>query len=99
MIKIIYTTFPKEIQGIFAGGVQKLEEGYLILIDSDRPKEEQDFTLRHELAHIALNHCETGSGALGEGWEQREQEADSLAGRMTVDELMNMVSESIDVLS
>ena len=93
-IIVIYRTFPEAIQGIFAGGVQRYEKGYLILIDCKRSPEEQAFTLRHELAHIMLNHCETGSGIFGEGWEQREKEADDYADKMTDSLFQSLMSLS-----
>lgn len=97
--RIIYRPFPNEIKGLVGGGVEKeSDDCYLILIDSDLSEQKQDFTLRHELAHIAMNHfdytlpfdevCKTGS--FGEGWEQREKEADSIAEKMTVDELLSL---------
>ena len=55
----------------------------MILIDCELSEEEQAFTLRHEFAHIMLNHCETGTGVFGEGWEQREKEPDNYADKMT----------------
>lgn len=89
--RIIYRPFPNEIKGLIGGGVQKeSNDCYLILIDSDLPEPEQDFTLRHELAHVALGHLETGSGVFGRGWKQREKKADSIAEKMTVDELLSL---------
>ena len=89
--RILYIPFPNEIKGLVGAGVEKeSDDSYLILIDSDLSEQKQDFTLRHELAHVALGHLENGSGVFGRGWEQREKEADSTAEKMTVDELLSL---------
>lgn len=96
-IIIIYKPFPEGMHGIIAGGVQRYEKGYLILIDCELTAEEQAFTLRHEFAHIMLNHCDTGTGVFGEGWEQREKEADDYADKMT-DSLLDALLSLSEVI-
>lgn len=51
----------------------------LILIDSTAPAAEQAKTLRHELAHIALDHFDDTARSL----QQLEAEADSFAEQLT----------------
>lgn len=98
-IKIAYRPFPKEIHGSVFGITKEQNNRFLILIDNENTAEEQDFALRHELSHIALNHFAqtlpidnviSSGGCFGGGWEQREKDADSLAQQMTVDELMQL---------
>lgn len=93
---MIYRPFPKKIHGLIAGAVQKQNDYYLVLIDDGNPAETQDFALRHELAHIALNHFDktlpidevVSNGCnFGDEWEQREKKADSLAELMTAEEI------------
>ncbi len=100
-IKVIYRPFPKKIHGSVEGLTQKQNDHFLILIDDGNSAEIQDFALRHELAHIALNHFDktlpideviSNGCNFGDEWEQREKEADSLAGLMTAEELREICS-------
>lgn len=71
--RLVYKPFPRAAQGIVYGLTQQRQGYCLILIDSTAPADEQAAALRHELAHIALNHFSDTRSA-----EKLEQEADSL---------------------
>lgn len=76
-----------------------------ILIDSEATPEQQHFTLKHELAHLALGHlaatrplaeiCTFGDDMFGEGWEDREHEADQFAEEMTEEEFTHLMQYAI----
>lgn len=85
-IKVIYISFPDDIHGIIKGMVQEQSKAnYLIAIDDRNTEGEQSFALRHELSHIALKHFDDSFPL-----EAAERQADSLAEKMTVDELMRL---------
>ena len=84
----------------FAFTIQN-EHGLFVLIDSSATEAAQAFALRHELAHIVLNHLEQtkpldkidsyGNDMLGEGWIDREREADKYAEEMTEADLAQLM--------
>ena len=77
--KLVYRAFPDAAQGQVCGLTQQRQGYCLILIDSAAPTERQAAALRHELAHVALNHFSDNARSL----QQLEAEADSFAERLT----------------
>ena len=80
--KLDYRPFPANCSGTVYGITCYHGGHYLILIDSAAPAEQQAATLRHELAHIVLNHF-TGTAR---SIEQLEAEAESYAAQMAESE-------------
>lgn len=80
-------------------------KSYVILIDRDATPEQQHFTLRHELAHLVLDHLAAtkplfeidsyGDTMFGEGWLQREAEADQYAAAMTDTEFTELMQYAV----
>lgn len=78
---------------------------YAIFIDSNGTPEQQARTLRHELAHLKLNHMDytpplaaissTGDDMFGPGWIDREREADACADQMTDAEFAELMQYAI----
>ena len=104
--KLIYQAFPEELSqaGVNGFTVQK-GKNLIILIDSSASSERQDFILKHELSHIVLDHLSKtkpieqidsfGDSMFGDGWIEREREADLYAERMTDQELSELLSYQI----
>lgn len=86
---LYYAPFPQTLTGIVRGMVSRSKETgrFLIVIDSNLPPAEQENTLKHELAHILLNHLETAGNI-----REQEAEADRKAAEMTADELQSLLS-------
>lgn len=78
-ITIRLLPFPPEAQGI-GGGTVATESGYLIAINSTRPRRDQRRSLGHELAHIWKRHFDRPE----EPVEQIEREARRNAARFYV---------------
>ena len=89
--KLYYRKFPDGAHGVIHG-YARMKEGYaVILIDSRLPEEQQKHTLRHELAHLWLNHfddTDIGIAAI-------EAEADRFADEMTQEEFQNLMQWAI----
>ena len=80
--KLEYRPFPAECSGTVYGITCYHGGHYLILIDSKAPAERQAAALRHELAHIALNHLTDNARSI----DQLEAEAESYAAQMAESE-------------
>ena len=91
--KVYYHEFPASIHGNVRAFVLK-QDGYaMIVIDSQLPKNQQEKALKHELAHLSLDHmisplpkdADTKCGYIidSEVWEA---EADKYAEAMTQEE-------------
>lgn len=104
--KLIYTPFPdmffnKNVTGFAA----EMGGQYLIMIDNRQNADVQARALRHELAHLVLDHLSVtkplyqinsfGDDMFGEGWEDREHEADRYADEMTDTELSDLMQYAI----
>ena len=87
---LFYVNFPAGCEGEVYGitGIDS-EGNYTVAIDSAQDKETQAQALRHELAHIYLEHLEPGNRKT---IQEAEQEADEYAGRMTGKELDYLLS-------
>lgn len=82
--RIRYKPFPAELHGEICGMVGGKPGGMLtVLIDSTLSDEEQKRTLKHELAHIFLEHLNQEDRT----YKDVEAEADAAAARMTDTEL------------
>lgn len=97
--KLVCKPFPAELRDVY-GFIVANGGRYLIWIDSNQDARTQDRALRHELAHLVLGHLDKTKPLIeidphnvefGEGWEEREQEADSFAERMTDAELAELM--------
>ena len=97
--------FPAAIHGKIPGVIMESGGRYLIIIDSTNTEETQTAALRHELAHLALNHLEQtkplyqidsiDNSMFGEGWTNREQAADRYAEAMTEEEFADLMAWEI----
>lgn len=86
--RIIYKPFPPEFHGQIGGVTGGKPGGRLtVLIDSLLSEKEQKKTLKHELAHIILNHFELDDRDI----EEIEAEADAKAAIMTDAEMEALV--------
>ena len=86
--RLTYYVPPEELQGQVCGTTRLCKGKYSVYIDSTPPAEEQDMTLRHELAHIALDHF----SANGKTLRQIEEEAVNYAAKMTDEEFQQLMS-------
>jgi len=86
--RIKYKPFPADVHGIIGGVTGGKPGGMLtVLIDSTLSEAEQKKTLKHELAHIILNHFELDDRDI----EEIEAEADAKAAIMTDAEMEALV--------
>ena len=90
---LVYWDFPEGLHNEIGGWTIKQNGQLTVLIDSLLPAEKQRFYLKHELAHIALNHLNrpipTGSEMVGGCWlisDLWEKEANKYAELMTDEE-------------
>lgn len=90
--RIRFKPFPPEVHGLIGGVTGGKPGGMLtVLIDSTLPEDEQKKTLKHELAHIFLNHFDQDERDI----EDIEAEADATAASMTdaeMERLLKMAS-------
>lgn len=103
--KVIYRPFPEECEGMVKGAIMERNNRVLIVIDSSQDEETQQRTLRHELAHLALDHLavtkpvdqidSSGDDMFGEGWQDRERAADRYADSMTDNEFAELMQYAI----
>ena len=89
--KLVYRDFPNAAQGQVYGLTQQRQGYCLIWIDSAAPADRQAAALRHELAHIALDHFSDNARSL----RQLEAEADSFAERLTAAEFEKLMQYRI----
>lgn len=94
---LTYHPFPEEIRGIVMGVVQYMEKlgRYRIVIDSTLDADRRRHALKHELAHIALNHLTD----LTETIDDVEKAADDYADRMTDDEFRELMTYQIGAVA
>ena len=78
-MKIQYIPFPNSLRGVVYGMVSGKGS---IVIDSSQDEATQDRTLRHELAHLVLRHMDSEKDI-----REIEQEADTLASQLSVEQL------------
>lgn len=103
--KLHYVPFPDELQGKIPAFTVYANGQYTILIDNRNDQDTRDHYLRHELAHLALDHLADtkpldqittyGADMFGEGWEDREKEADRYADNMTDKEFAELMQYAI----
>ena len=84
---LYYLPFPADAEGCVNGVVQYKADAdrYIIAIDSSKPEEVQQATLKHELQHIRKKHLEDLRGTI----EEVEAEADE---PMTDEELQELLT-------
>lgn len=99
---VLYASFPEELRGKIRGGVIRHKGHILVCIDNTQTKSDQEYTLRHELAHIALNHLDTpfpGDGVVFDSGFYRsnsqEAEADKYAEHMTDANLSELLQNAV----
>ena len=86
-ITIRLLPFPAESQDI-GGGTVATAAGYLIAINSNRPRRDQRRALGHELGHVFLRHFERPEG---EPVEQIEREARRNAARFYAAYMLRLI--------
>ena len=90
---LFYWKFPEGVHNVVGGCTIKEKDRLVIMIDSLQPEEVQKRTLKHEIAHIALNHLDKKIPEDGTDNEGRiisdsfEDEAEEYAEHMTDKEL------------
>ena len=99
--KVRYHEFPASVHGNVRAFVLLKGDHAVICIDSWLPKEQQEKSLRHELAHLWLDHLirPLPADADPDAWfidsESLEAEADSYAEAMTQDEFNALMQWAI----
>ena len=91
--KLFYCEFPASVHGNARGFVIHKNGKVAIFIDNQLPKDQQEMALKHELAHLSLNHlirplpkdADVDSNGYIES-ETLEAEADRYAEEMTQEE-------------
>jgi len=101
--KLFYFKFPEKVHGN-ARALVRLQDGYAaIFIDSQLPKDQQERSLKHELAHLALDHLikpmpdDADPECLYIESETLEAEADRYAEEMTQEEYVSLMQWAIQV--
>ena len=91
-----YMAFPEDLRGKTLGTTiesTNIDDRFVILIDSTRTPEVQKQTVKHELAHIFLNHFH-------QPWKteaQREAEAEEKAIMMTDEEMYSLLRRAVNI--
>lgn len=90
---LTYHPFPEETRGIVTSVVQYMEKlgRYRIVIDSTLDADRRRHALKHELAHIALNHLTD----LTETIDDIEKAADDYADQMTDEEFSKLMTYQV----
>ena len=87
---LIYKPFPAECAGAVHGILSAAGGRVRIVIDSNQDEQTQRHALRHELAHLALNHLDDAR-SIARSIEEIEAEADAYADRMTDSEFAELM--------
>ena len=92
---ISFLPFPKEIQGKLFGFIfQEIKKDrYEILIDNTRPRDQQKISLKHEFAHLLMNHF----FQLDKPIDEIEKEAEAKAQQMTDEELQVLLNAAVSI--
>lgn len=91
-----YMAFPEDMRGKTLGTTienPNNADQFVILIDNTQSPEVQKQTIKHELAHIFLNHFH-------QPWkteEQREAEAEEKAIRMSDNEMHTLLNMAVNI--
>lgn len=88
---LIYRPFPPDCGGDVHGIISGAGERAMIIIDSAQDEQTQQRALRHELAHLALNHLSDFERTV----EQLEAEADDYAERMSESEFEELMRGAV----
>ena len=102
--RLLYMPFPDFMKGNIWGCVMRKKGVFAIFIDSQLSEQDQAFALRHELAHMVLNHHDAefpGDGfVIDSGFyisESQEAEANEYAERMTDAELSQLMEYAASI--
>ena len=99
--KLYYHEFPEALHGKARAFVLKEDDHAMIVIDSQLPKDQQEMALKHELAHLSLDHLIRTPpkdtvmiqyAGISETWEA---EADKYAEAMTQEEYESLMQWAI----
>lgn len=88
--RLVYRPFPANCGGMVPGLLSGAGGRLLIAIDSNQDTETQARALRHELAHLVLNHLEDERPL-----RELEAEADMYADQMTETEFSELMKGAI----
>ncbi len=88
--RLVYRPFPADCGGMVPGLLSGAGGRLLIAIDSNQDTETQARALRHELAHLVLNHLEDERPL-----RELEAEADMYADQMTETEFSELMKGAI----
>ena len=95
---LLYWDFPESLHNQVGGWTINQNGSLTVLIDSLLPADKQRFYLKHELAHIALDHMNKAipknSEIVGDCWlisDAWEAEANKYAEQMTDEELNHLM--------
>lgn len=67
---------------------------YVIAINTKYPKDVQKITIKHEFAHILLNHIDRYKAPTKEEQERNEIEAEEYAMKMTDETLQRLLNKA-----
>ena len=102
--RICYFPFPEDLSGNIFGSVMRQKGHIVVFIDSRLSDDQKTRTLKHELAHIILNHFDEPYPDDGiefdDGFyrsESQEAEANQYAEHMTEMELSKLMEYAIDI--
>ncbi len=85
--KLVYKSFPDCFSGEVFGATILQNGEYVIVIDSNAPDEKKKECLRHELAHIALDHFNNTTATI----KQIEKEAELFSMNMSENEYKSLM--------
>lgn len=103
--RLYYWDFPDAMHNKVGAVTVRQNDDLIVMIDSSQPEGTQNHFLRHELAHIALNHLSMqppGDASDYDGFidsESLEAEADAYADRMTEEELNQLMQYAKEIRS
>lgn len=92
---IRFLPFPNDIQGQVFGCIchEVKKDIYAIMIDNTRPEDQQKISLKHEFAHLLMNHF----FQLDKPIDEIEKEAEAKAQQMTDEELQVLLNAAVSI--
>ena len=85
--KLIYKSFPEFYSGVIFGATVFHNGEYVIVIDNNISDEKKNKCLRHELAHIVLDHFNDSTATV----KQIEEEAELYSKNMSENEYKSLM--------
>ena len=92
--KIVFCSFPESENPDLCGFAREDLNEYVIAINTKLPKDVQKITMKHEFAHILLNHVDRYKAPTKEEQERNEIEAEEYATEMTDETLQHLLKKA-----